>query len=714
MSDIAEASGKPNSAPALFDDLKRDLPATLRQVIFVFCVIFSLAHLWFALSAGVAELTRNAIHFAGFAFLCAVLNPISGSESVARSRFWLGFDIVFGLLVAASAIYLALAENAIYDRGVRLNLLDRTATVIVIFGAIELTRRATGLIIPGLIVLALSYAAYWGQYVDGVFRFPGLGVETLMFRSIYGDDAVFGQIARISSTFVFLFIIFGAFLLRSGAGDFVIDLARALAGKMVGGPGLVAVIASGLTGTISGSAVANTASTGVITIPLMKRAGFPAKFAAGVEAAASTGGQLMPPIMGAGAFVMAAYTQISYEKIVAVAALPALLYFASVGFFVRIEAKRQGIAAMGSEDAPSLIEAVKRGGASFIIPITILIGMLVSGFTPTYAAVVGIIAVIASSWLTRTPMGPTAVLDALALGARTMVTTAVLLCAVGLIINIIVTAGIGNAFSLMIAEWSGGNVIVAIILIALASLVLGMGLPVTAAYIVLATLSAPVLANMISDGLLVQALVDGTVPAAASFIVMVENPDAAALMSGPMGPADAQALVDGLSFELKDALRSTALSAEAIGVALLSAHMIIFWLSQDSNVTPPVCLAAFTAAAIAKSPPMATGFTSWKVAKGLYIVPLLFATTPFLSGNWAVAFEIFFFALFGIYALAGALQGWMEGRLNIFWRIAAAAAGIACMWPGMIAAHIAGAVATVAIVWITRQKAGTEEVTAGV
>ena len=164
-------------------------------------------------------------------------------------------------------------------------------------------------------------------------------------RSIYGDDGLFGNIARISSSFVFMFILFGAFLLRSGAGDFVIALAQAVAGRAVGGPGLVAVVASGLTGTISGSAVANTASTGVITIPLMKKAGFQPRFAAGVEAAASTGGQLMPPIMGAGAFVMASYTQIPYTTIVAVSFLPALLYFATVAFFVRIEARKAGLAA---------------------------------------------------------------------------------------------------------------------------------------------------------------------------------------------------------------------------------------------------------------------------------------------------------------------------------------------------------------------------------
>lgn len=321
--------------------------------------------------------------------------------------------------------------------------------------------------------------------MDGVFQFKGLTWETVLFRSLYGDFALFGTIASISSTYVFLFIIFGAFLVRSGAGEYIIDLSRAAAGRLVGGPGLVAVLASGLTGTISGSAVANTASTGVITIPMMKRAGFPGRFAGAVEGRpSSTGGQLMPPIMGAGAFVMASYTQLPYEQIIAVAALPALLYFASVGFFVRIEARRQGLQAQ-SYEGPGIWQTTKERGASFIIPIIVLIVLLVQGFTPTYAAAIGIATVIASSWLTRTPMGPKAIMEALAHGARNMVMTAVLLCAVGLVINVIVTAGVGNTFSLMISDWAGGSLLIAIALIAIASLVLGMGLPVTAAYIVL-------------------------------------------------------------------------------------------------------------------------------------------------------------------------------------------------------------------------------------
>jgi TRAP-type uncharacterized transport system fused permease subunit len=302
-------------------------------------------------------------------------------------------------------------------------------------------------------------------------------------------------------------------------------------------------------------------------------------------------------------------------------------------------------------------------------------------------------------------MGPRAVVEALALGARNMIPTAVLLCSVGIIVNVIATAGVGNTFSLMIAEWSSGNLLVAIVLIALASLVLGMGLPVTAAYIVLATLSAPALAGMIADSLLAAEIAAGTVPEAAKAILLLGAPDAAEILSGPTSAAAAQGLVASLPFELVAALRDAVLSPEALVAALLSAHMIIFWLSQDSNVTPPVCLAAFTAAAIAKSPPMMTGLASWKIAKGLYIVPILFAYTPFLSGDWTTALTIFCFALIGIYGLAAALQGWMEARLPIVLRIAAGAGGIACLWPNAIAVNFVGLVAVAVVLALNIRKA---------
>lgn len=651
-------------------------------------------HLAMGFTNWIPDQWQTVLHFSGLGLLAFLLYPPLRSERLARSRWLLALDLALAAVVLGSALVLISRENAIYARGVEMTELELWLAVITIAGAIELTRRTTGLVIPLLIVTALSYVLWWGAEIDGVFRFAGLSTETVLFRSVFGDDALFGSIAEISVSFVFLFILFGAFLVRSGASEFVVALSQAVAGRITGGPGLVAVISSGLTGTISGSSIANTVSTGVITIPMMKRAGFPPRFAAGVEAAASTGGQLMPPIMGAGAFVMASYTQIDYGQIVLVATLPALLYFLSVALFVRIEAKRLGLGHTQDIETPKLSAVLDRGALVFVLPIGVLIGMLVSGFTPTYAAGVAILSVIGASWLTPRPMGPRAVLDALALGSRNMVTTGLLLVAVGLVVNVVAMTGIGNTLSLMIQSWAGGSLLIALFLIALASLILGMGLPVTAAYIVLATLSAPALYGLMAEAELVSMIAAGqALPDGAGALLMLAAPEQAASLGQPMSREAAWGLIEALRAidpSLLAGLIEQALSPATATALLLSAHMIIFWLSQDSNVTPPVCLTAFAAAAIAGTPQLRTGFTAWKLAKGLYIVPLLFAYTPLLHGDWAKALEIFFFALVGLYAFAAAFQGFLETRLGWTQRALLGLCAAALLWPNNDPAHWSG------------------------
>ncbi len=663
--------------------------SNIDRAVYILGIGISLMHIYFNIIKVLPGLWQNSLHYSGFAILCVLLYPFTQKAS-DRSPFLLGVDVFLGILAAAAAIYMISMEDAIYARGVRLSSTEWIAGTILILSALEFTRRTTGWIIPILILLALTYVGWWGSLLSGVFKFSGLTTETILFRSIYGDDGLFGNIARISSSFVFMFILFGAFLLRSGAGEFVINLARAVAGKTIGGPGLVAVFASGLTGTISGSAVANTASTGVITIPLMKKAGFDPKFAAGVEAAASTGGQLMPPIMGAGAFVMASYTQIPYTTIVLYAALPAILYFATVAFFVRVEARRSSVIMIDDEQM-NTVEVIKKGGLPFLLPVATLIGLLIYGFTPTYSAGISIISVVISSWLTPNKMGITAIMDALALGAKNMVMTAILLCSVGLVVNVIATAGVGNTFSLMITNWAGSSLIIAIVLIALASLVLGMGLPVTAAYIVLGTLSAPALYNLIADAQLVDIIARGMLSEEAKTLFMLAVPDNIDLLSQAMSSEQARSLLTSVPTELLGTIRDLAISPESSTFALLSAHMIIFWLSQDSNVTPPVCLTAFTAAAIAKTPPMSTGLESWKIAKGLYVVPLLFAYTPIIGGSWPQIIEIFFFALIGLYAFSGAIQGHLENHLSWPMRLLTLILATSMLWPASPFIHVGAA-----------------------
>ncbi|HET8802558.1 MAG TPA: TRAP transporter permease [Marinobacter sp.] len=673
-------------------------------VIFWLAIGAALIHLYFNTVSTLSTLWTSALHFGLFGLLCALTTPMLKTRSATGQRVVLGVDVLLGLVALACAFYLIFFEDDLYQRGVNFNTADWVVSIAAVALILEFARRTVGWFIPLLCMVALSYVAWWGQYVDGIFNFPGLSWETVLFRSYIGGQGMLGTIARISWTYVFMFILFGAFLVKSGAGDFIIELARCAAGRFIGGPGFVAVFSSGLMGSVSGSSVANTVSTGVITIPLMRKAGFPARFAAGVEAAASTGGQLMPPVMGAGAFIMASYTQVSYLTIIGVAALPALLYFLSVAMFVRIEAKRSHAVKLEDEEAPTLKDVMKDGW-HFLLPLIVLVAALIYGFTPTYAAGIAILSVIVASRLSRHPMGLRDILDALAMGARNITTTAILLITVGLIVMVVSTTGIGNTFSLMISDWAGGSLIITILLVALASLILGMGLPVTAAYIVLATLSAPAIYNLIAQGQLLELLMNGNLPEQAKAIFMLAAPDKMALLNAPMDMATAQQLLSVVPDTFSTQLLEQALSPSALSMVLVAAHMIIFWLSQDSNVTPPVCLTAFAAAAIAGTPQMRTGFTAWKLAKGLYIVPPLFAYSPLITGDFTEMIRVFCFALFGIYAIIAGLEGYLEHKLPPVVRLLMFPIGALMLWPhGQILLDGAGVVIFVAVlVWSSRR-----------
>ncbi|MCF6320323.1 MAG: TRAP transporter fused permease subunit [Rhizobiaceae bacterium] len=679
----------------------------LRKLIIAFAASFSVWHILTNIYFVEPGLWQNAIHFAGFAFLASV--TISPFGKNADKKWALIFDIIYGLAIAAAALWVAGAENGIYERSLavtglpwQFTYVDWAAGLLLIFAALDLSRRVSGWVIPILIILSLSYILFLGTYLPGVFRAASLPIDDVLFRTLYNDEGMFGILASISSTNITLFMIFGGFLVASGASEFVIEISKVVAGRIRGGAAFVAVISSALTGTISGSAIANTASTGVITIPLMKSNGFRPKFAAGVEAAASTGGQLMPPIMGAGAFVMASYTSIPYSTIVSVSIVPAFLYFLSVAFIVRIEAVKYQV---GNELALDVnYGKMISGGLNFILPLTVMIWLLMSGVTPSYAASWAIGALIIVSWSTSlaarlignksfapVTMGPKKITEALLLGAKSSIMTGILLVSIGIMNNAIVTSGIGNGFSLMIAQWSQGSIVLAIVLIALVSLVLGMGLPVTAAYIILAILTAPALAGILADTIIIEQLVVGiTDPVKVAMFSLVDSPHVAKLAAG-MAREDAIALMAAMPFELAISIRPLLVDPAMQTTFLLTAHLIIFWLSQDSNVTPPVCLAAFTAAGIAGSKPMATGFQAWKIAKGLYIVPLMFAYTPLISGAWNEVLQIGFFALFGIYALNALIQNYAEGPINFITIPLLILGAIGAFLPLNLLANIGGA-----------------------
>ena len=348
----------------------------------------------------------------------------------------------------------------------------------------------------------------------------------------------------------------------------------------------------------------------------------------------------MPPIMGAGAFIMSQWTQIPYLHIVAVSFIPAALYFLSVVFFVHLRARKDGIRALDSADVPRVTE-VLRGGWHFFLPIAALVGLLVYGFTPTFAAAASTLAIVLSSWLNKkTRMGPRDVLDALALGARNMISTGVILLCAGIIVGIVLLVGVGIKFSILIAQISGSSLLLTIAMVALASLILGMGLPVTASYIVLAVLTAPALTTL--------------------------------------------------------------------GVSLLAAHLLIFWYSQDANVTPPVCLAAYSAAGIAGSDPLRTGLQSWKIAKGLYLIPLLFCYTPILfEGDlWRVV-ETTVSAGLGLFAFAAAFEAFHLVRLSVPLRLLYGLTAVLLLWP-QLAMHAVGLAFLVMLIGVQKVSRPTD------
>ncbi len=575
--------------PNLQDEIastQRRLTSGSEKTIYWIGVAASLFHLW-ANSIGVLpEIHRNAIHF-GFVLLMGfILYPAFKRHQAGCLKL----DTLLALLASLTALYLLLFEEALHARNQVPNTFDHLFAALSLILLLEITRRTAGLFIPGLAILFLSYALFWGKFLGGLWNFPGVSMSRMLYRMYFAPDGIFGTIATISSTFVFLFVLFGAFLIRSGAGEFIIRLALSLLGRSVGGPAKMAAVASGMLGSISGSAVANTVGSGSLTIPMMKRVGFSPSFSAAVEAAASTGGQLMPPIMGAGAFIMSQWTQIPYLTIVGVSFIPAVMYFLSVIFFVHLRARKTGIRPLKSEEIPGVGEVLSEGW-HFFIPLLTLVGLLVYGFTPTFAATVGIVSiVVASWWRPETRMRVRDISDALSLGARNMVTTGIILLCSGIVVGVVLLVGIGIKFSLLISALAGSSLLLTICLIAVASLILGMGLPVTASYIVLAVLAAP--------------------------------------------------------------------SLTTLGASLLAAHLLIFWYSQDANVTPPVCLAAYSAAGIAGSNPLNTGLESWKIAKGLYIIPLLFCYTPILFEGplWHTA-ETIIAATLGLLAFAIAFEG---------------------------------------------------------
>jgi TRAP transporter 4TM/12TM fusion protein len=527
-------------------------------------------------------------------------------------------DVILMILAVVVGGYMILEWPEMVLRQGEATQWDIILGVVATLLTLEIARRTTGWALPAVALLFLLYT-YFGAYLPGALAHVGFDIYRLVGQLFITTRGIYGLPLGVMVNYVFLFILFAGFLQHFGAGEYFINLAYALAGRFRGGPAKTAVVASGMMGMISGSATANVVSTGVFTIPLMKKVGYRPETAGGIEVAASVGGQLTPPIMGVGAFIMAEWTGTPYIEIIKMAAIPAVVYYLSVGFYVHIIACKTKIKTLSKEEVPPLWPTFKRG-CHLMIPLVLLMGMMIMGYTPMTSVIYAMGTLVVVSGLVSFMRGEITLkkfvanlFGALEKGAvNAVLVTASLACA-GILMCTIGLTGVGLKFTSLVLQFSGGNILLALFLVAVASLFLGMELPITAAYITCAVLTVPAL--------------------------------------------------------------------KALGISLLAAHMINFWFAMDSTITPPVCISAYAAAGISGGHPLKTGLAAWKMAKALYILPILFAYTDILTGSLAETLIIAVPGCLGIFALTVAWEGFLTRRTLWFERLLMLAAMLACWYP---------------------------------
>jgi TRAP transporter 4TM/12TM fusion protein len=593
----------------------------LAAALSVFMVLF---YMYNAGLRPVSAQYHRGVYVAITFVLVFLLFPMHGKSRTDRPSI---IDILLSLTAAFVVCYWMVEFEALNYRMGNENQMDFFVSTVGIFISLEVCRRALGwsLTITGA---AFLLYCYFGQYMPDAIAHRGFSFERIVNHVYLKQEGVFGIMADVLVSYVILFIFFGSFLKKSGAGQFFLDLPMALAGRTIGGPAKVSVLASGFFGSISGSAIANTVTTGSFTIPLMKKAGFKPHVAGAIEPAASVGGMFMPPIMGAGGFLMAEMTGTPYVTIMKIAVFPAILYFLAVMVMVHFEAKRHGIFGITDPDQPTVKQILKKEWF-MALPLIMIVALMLIGYSPGFSAVIATLSCIFVSWLTKDKkMGPVQIWEALLEGARNTLVIGATVGVIGIIVGSIALTGIGLRFSDLIFNLSGGVLPLAILFIGIASLILGMGVPVTASYLIVAVLAVPAMSSMLTMH----------------------------------------------HYGLETVTELGYIDPVAAAWTLLASHMIVYWFSQDSNITPPVCLAAYSGAAIANSDPWKTGWTSFKFAKMIYIVPFLFAYSPslLLNGNTAQIVMTFLTCILGTITFSMVTMGYFKCATNIpEWIIAA-------------------------------------------
>ena len=578
-----------------------------RQYITVFIsVIFVLFQLYATLSGAITAQVLRATHLAFVQLLAFLLFPPT-KNSPRNTLPW--YDIVLGLIGMACWLYIVVNFDSLVRRSGNNTPLDVAVGIIGILVLFESCRRIVGL---PIMIIAGSFIvfAFAGKYLPGFLHHRGYSLQRVVCHLFYNTEGIMGTPIGACSTFIFLFILFGALLEKTGIGHFFIDVCNALAGGASGGPAKVAVLSSALLGTVSGSSVSNTVGSGSFTIPMMKRLGYKGEFAGAVEAAASTGGQIMPPIMGAAAFLMAESLGLPYITIVKAAIVPAILYFTGIFITVHLEAKKLGLKGLPKDQLPRFMPLLLRKGY-MILPLVVIIYFLCAGKTAVFAALMGIIACVLVGFGVsvsdlahgRKPsFGGKDIVEIMCTAARNIISVAIACGMAGIIIGIVTLTGLGLRLGNGLVMLAHGKLLLTLVFTMVASIILGMGAPTTANYLITSTITAGAIISL--------------------------------------------------------------------GIEPLAAHMFAFYFGIIADVTPPVALAAIAGAAIAKAKPMKTALNATKLAIGAFIIPYMFVYNSkmlMINASTLSVVMIIITAILGMFGISVALEGYGFNNTGFFY-----------------------------------------------
>lgn len=608
-------------------------------------IVFVAFQLFSTISGMITAQILRSTHLAFVMLLGFILFPATKNMRRDTLPF---YDVLLGIIGAAAWLYIAFNFDSLARRAGAYTTLDICVGVVGIVILFEACRRVVGLPIMIIAAVFIIYA-FAGPYLPGFLNHRGYSFKRVVSHLYFNTEGIMGTPIGACATFIFLFIFFGALLERTGIGQFFIDVCKGIAGGAAGGPAKVAVLTSALLGTVSGSSVSNTVGSGSFTIPMMKKLGYKPEFAGAVEASASTGGQLMPPIMGAAAFLMAESLAIPYLQIAKAAIIPALLYFSGIFMMVHLEAKKLGLVGMKKSELPRVLPLLAKKGY-LIIPLAAIIFFLCTGKTPTYAALMGIVSAALLAIICsiidvikgRKPsFGFNDAIETICAGARNIISVAVACGMAGIIIGIVTLTGLGLKLGAGLISLSNGvdivqlKILFTLFLTMIASIILGMGSPTTANYLITSTITAPTL------------------------IMLNVNP--------------------------------------------IAAHMFAFYFGIIADITPPVALAAIAGSAIAKSKPIATAMQSTKLSIAAFLIPYMFVFSPqmlLIGDNTFMDIAIIIVtAMIGMFGISAALEGWAIRSCNVIERVLLGISGLLLIIPERFS-DITGFVVIVAVIVI--------------